>query len=248
MTKTWADICGDDLSHRILYRVIDPATMSAIDDFSPAMHELCDAVHAAHADHKAAIDRLVGALKEGARLPGAKSNLAFHSALLAMYNESIKRFVMSMRGTLKIIAVTEVHEVRDDKAALERVSRVSQLEDLQRPLDARIKALARSQTEEKRRNADAARRMAREAKARFCRRILCVMYGTHTEESDDQEAWSEASDWARQRLGGGECVMDRMQRVLSEIVRHKRAIDWEIDSQWAYDGASPSRRFVGGAL
>ena len=255
MGKSWADLTESsgsspgDLPSNILYRIIDQTTLASIDDFSPAMHAMCDAVDAAHGDYKDTVDRLVEALKAGTRLQGAELNPVYFESLVAFYNESLKRFVMSMRGTLKLLVVTEVHEAQHDMPALERVSGIARVAATPQRLKARVKALMRSQNEGKRRNADAARRLAKRAEARFYRRVLCMLYGPHREIDDEPEAWDEAAEWARERIGSGECVMDRMQKVFSELIRHKRAIDWELDSHWAYDAPDPTstcHRFVGG--
>lgn len=252
MSKSWADLSeGSEIStplpSSLLYRIIDQPTKAIIDDFSPAMHTMCDAIDAAHDDYKQTLDGLVDALKAGTRLPAVTFSPVMFASLVAFHNDSLKRFVMNMRGTLRLLVETEIHDVHHDKPALERVSCISHIAATPQRLKARTQALMKSQNESKRRNADAARRLAKVAEARFYRRVMCVLYGPHHEMDDDQEAWKEASEWAVTRLGSHECVMDRMQKVLSELIRHKRAIDWELDSRWAYEPPVAScHHFVGG--
>lgn len=233
----------------ILYRLVGRATKAAIDDFSPAMFDLCDAVDAAQGEYKETIDGLVGELNRGARLPRARFDPIGFASLAALHNESLMRFVMSMRGTLKMMVETDIREVHLEKPALERVSRISDLKSASAPLEARMESLTKSRRESKRRSADAARLLGKAAEARFFRRVICVLHGARVEgegQAGDSEEWEEALEWARKRAGARGCVMDRMQRVLSELIRHKRAIDWELDSRWTYDPAAPCRHFVGG--
>ena len=247
---SWADAQPSDgdpeVPEVVLYSLVGRATRARLEDFSPALHSACDAIELANDDLKEALSSVVSDMRKLDPPSAEGYDHERHYKLACFYNESQRRFVMVMRGTLMLFRTTGVRSCKEDQPAVMRVSGLCEMSETPKRLRARIQAMLASSDERTRKNADVARRRSRLAEAEFFRKILCVMHGEMPEIDGEDALWDRASVWAR-RFAPGRPLMDRMHDCLSAVLQHKRSIDWERDSMWAY-GAPRGERlpFVGG--
>lgn len=246
---------GEDapVSQKILYKIVDSDTKNMLNDFSPAVETLCNAVDKAHREYRILIDGLVESIRSGKDVPEPSETQVISEkkffVLVSFYTTAFKRFAMSMRGTLKLMLETGIGESKDVKTALTRVSKIQDAADIRKRLDVRVAALALTDNETKMRNAKNAHAAAMAAEAQCYRKLVCVMFGKQQAVDGGKEMWIDAEKWAVVFLDdNGERVMERMRTVFSGILSHKRAIEWEIDSSWMYrkPARDACRLFVGG--
>lgn len=243
---SWADEHADDHADELLYSLVDKPTRGVFLDFSTIVNVVCSAIETAHLDLKKDLVAIVDEMKQHNSTAITPYENEKHFKLSCFYNNTQRRFIMLIRGTLLMFQLTGIRSGKDDKSALVRMSNLCEMSETPKRFKTLLQAISSSNNEEKRKTADIAKRKSKLAEAKFFRRIICILYGIQPNVDDEQDMWKDAWNWAL-KFVPNKPVMDRMHDCLSAILKHKRSIDMEKDSTWIY--VNPKNKclpFVGG--